>query len=365
MADRATIERRIDLARDAAVLYTSGTSGRPKGVRLTFGNLWYGAIASALHLGHHRDDLWLAAMPLYHVGGLAILFRGVITGVGVDLHPRFDADRANAAIDRGATLVSVVPTMLQRMLDVRAAAPWPPHLRCVLLGGSAAPVELIERCLRDGLPVAPTYGLTETASQVTTLLPDQAARKPGSSGVPLPLMDVRISSVHSTAGSDQPGEIEVRGPTVSPGYLGNVPDEPGPAAGWFRTGDVGYLDDDCYLFVVDRRDDLIVSGGENIAPAQIERVLLDHPGVVDVGVVGIPDARWGAVPVAAVVWNGDEPVAETDLLAHCAARLAPFKIPTRWLTLAELPRTVSGKLQRRKLREIVLERLAGDRTAGR
>jgi O-succinylbenzoic acid--CoA ligase len=335
-------------------------------VRLTFGNLWYGAIASALHLGHHRDDIWLAAMPLYHVGGLAILFRAVITGAGIDLHPRFDADRANAAIDGGTTLVSVVPAMLQRMLDARAAAPWPMHLRCVLLGGSAAPAELIERCLRDGLPVAPTYGLTETASQVTTLLPEQAARKLGSSGVPLPLTDVRIASDHDTAGADRPGEIEVRGPTVSPGYLGDIADEPGfGATGWFRTGDVGYLDDDGYLYVVDRRDDVIVSGGENIAPAQIERVLLDHPGVLDVGVVGIPDARWGAVPIAAVVWSGDEQVAETDLLAHCADRLAPFKIPTRWLSLAELPRTASGKLQRHKLREIIQERLDVDRSARR
>jgi O-succinylbenzoic acid--CoA ligase len=305
-------------------------------------------------------------MPLYHIGGLAILFRGVITGASVDLHSRFDADRANAAIDGGVTLVSVVPAMLQPMLDARAATTWPPHLRCVLLGGSAAPPELIERCLRDGLPVAPTYGLTETASQVTTLLPSQAARKLGSSGVPLPFTEVRIASDHNTAGTDRPGEIEVRGPTVSPGYLGNAADSSGSAAtGWFRTGDSGYLDDEGYLYVVDRRDDLIVSGGENIAPAQIERVLLDHPGVLDAAVVGIPDARWGAVPVAAVVWNGNEPVAETHLLAHCAAQLAPFKLPTRWLPLAELPRTASGKLQRRKLREIVLERLGDVRTSGR
>jgi o-succinylbenzoate---CoA ligase len=183
---------RIDLEREATVIYTSGTSGRPKGARITYGNLWFGAIASALHLGHHPEDVWLAAMPLFHVGGLAILFRGVIGRVPVVLHERFQPERALAAIDEGVTLLSVVPTMLQRMFEARGDAPWPSRLRCVLLGGSAAPPRLIEEGVRRGMPIAPTYGLTEATSQVTTLPPDQTSRKPASSGVPLPLTEVRI-----------------------------------------------------------------------------------------------------------------------------------------------------------------------------
>ncbi len=174
---------RIDLQREATVIYTSGTSGRPKGARITYGNLWFSAIASALHLGHHSEDVWLAAMPLFHVGGLAILFRGVIGAVPVVLHERFEPEEVLAAIDDGVTLLSVVPAMLQRMLDVRGNAPWPLSLRCVLLGGSAAPPRLIAECVRHGIPVAPTYGLTECTSQVTTLLPEQAPYKMSSSGV--------------------------------------------------------------------------------------------------------------------------------------------------------------------------------------
>jgi O-succinylbenzoic acid--CoA ligase len=347
---------RIDLEREATVIYTSGTSGRPKGARISYGNLWFGGIASALHLGNHSQDVWLAAMPLFHVGGLAILFRGVIGAIPVILHERFEPKRALAAIDDGVTLLSVVPTMLQLMLDTRAEAPWPSTLRCVLLGGSAAPPRLIEESVRRGIPVAPTYGLTEATSQVTTLLPGEAARKPASSGLPLPLGEVRIVT---QAGAVPPGEvggIEIRGPTVFAGYIGN--DAPGSSElddGWYRTGDAGYLDSDGYLYVVDRRDDLIISGGENVYPAEIERVLSQHPSVLDVGVIGVPDTSWGSRPVAAVVWSGDPDRARPDLLDHCRQYLPGYKVPDRFLLKSELPRSPSGKLLRRALREMLAE----------
>jgi o-succinylbenzoate---CoA ligase len=349
---------RIALELEAAVIYTSGTSGRPKGARITNGNLWFSAIASALHLGHNHDDVWLAAMPLFHVGGLAILFRSVIGAVPVILQERFDPEAALAAIDVGATLVSVVPAMLQSMLDARGDAPWPPTLRCVLLGGSAAPPLLVKGCVRCGIPVAPTYGLTEATSQVTTLLPDQTHRKWSSSGLPLPLTEIRIAAETGVAPLGEIGEIEIRGPTVSSGYLGDrLAESSDLANGWFRTGDAGYFDDDGYLYVVDRRDDIIISGGENVYPAEIERVLREHPSVVDAGVIGVPDKSWGSRPVAAVVWSGDLDRADLELLQHCQEHLAGYKIPDRILVLDELPRSPSGKLLRRTLRQMIGESL--------
>jgi O-succinylbenzoic acid--CoA ligase len=352
----------IDLERESTVIYTSGTSGRPKGARITYGNLWFSAIASGLHLNHHAEDIWLAAMPLFHVGGLAILFRGVIGAIPVVLHERFEPERALAAIDDGVTLVSVVPAMLQRMLDARGDTPWTTSLRRVLLGGSAAPPRLVEECGRRGIPVAPTYGLTEATSQVTTLLPNQTPHKRSSSGLPLPLTELRIVAETGVAPSGEIGEIEIRGPTIFAGYVGDdTAASRNLADGWFRTGDAGYLDRDGYLYVVDRRDDLIISGGENVYPAELEQVLRDHPSVLDAGVVGVPDESWGSRPVAAVVWRGDPDHARLDLLHHCRQHLPPYKIPDRFQLLDELPRSPSGKLLRGVLRLMISESL--ERTA--
>ncbi|MBW3632331.1 MAG: o-succinylbenzoate--CoA ligase [Chloroflexi bacterium] len=344
-------EPRIDLGQEAAVIYTSGTSGRPKGARISYGNLWFSAIGSALHLGHRSDDVWLAAMPLFHVGGLSILFRAVIGALPVVLQKRFDPESMISAIAEGATLVSVVPFMLQRMLEVHGDARWPASLRRVLVGGSSTPPSLIEECLRLGIPVAPTYGLTEATSQATTLLPEEAVSKPFSSGLPLPLTEVRIIASSGAASPGESGSIEIRGPTLFAGYLGDEDRSAGITAdGWFQTGDVGYMDDEGFLYVVDRRDDLIISGGENVYPAEIERVLRGHPSVVDAGVIGVKDGDWGSRPVAAVVWRGDPETAAANLLRHCEERLAGYKIPDHILLLPELPRSTSGKLLRRELR---------------
>ncbi len=338
---------RVHLNTEAAILYTSGTSGRPKGAILTYGNLWYSAIASALHIGHHADDIWLATMPLFHIGGLSILFRSVIGGTPVILHDRFDPERTLRSIDDGATLASLAPTMLDRMVEERGDRPWPSHLRCVLLGGSATPARLLDTSQRLTIPVAPTYGLTETTSQATTLLPHQVSDRPGSSGLPLPLTELRVGTTRGQASPGELGEIEVRGPTLFSGYLGDPRKRVQDA--WFATGDVGFLDDDGYLYVIDRRDDLIVSGGENIYPAEIERVLRTHPLVADAGVVGVPHETWGARPIAAVIWGGDAETSESKLRRHCAGRLSRFKIPDRFVLVDVLPRTPSGKLLRRAL----------------
>ncbi len=337
------------LDRVHTIIYTSGTTGRPKGAMLTFGNHLWSALGSALNLGLHADDRLLASLPMFHVGGLAVLLRTAIYGNPAIVQESFDTERMNAAIDDGATIVSVVAAMLARMLEARGELPYPPTLRAVLLGGGPAPRHLLEACAARSMPVVQTYGLTEAASQVATLAPPNALRKLGSAGRPLFPTEIRISG---DVRPGEPGEILVRGATVSPGYW-QRPDETREALrdGWLHTGDVGYVDNDGYLYVLDRRDDLIVSGGENVYPAEVEAALLAHPAVTEAGVYGIDDARWGRVPAAEVVLSAGAAVTTDDLIAHCRARLAKYKVPARVRFVEALPHTAAGKLQRRLLGE--------------
>ncbi len=344
---------RIDLAAAHTIIYTSGTTGRPKGALLTYGNHWWSAVGSMLNLGLHESDRWLAPLPLFHVGGLSILMKSVIYGIPAVVHERFDPEGANRAIDEdGVTIVSVVAVQLRRMLDARGEKPYPPTLRHVLLGGGPAPLSLLEECARRGVPVVQTYGLTETASQAATLAPADALRKAGSAGKPLLPTEIRIEREGRAVASGEVGEIVVRGPTVTPGYA-DRPAETAPALrdGWLRTGDLGYLDDEGYLYVLDRRDDLIVSGGENVYPAEIEAALLAHPAVAEAGVVGADDPAWGQVPVAYVVPRPGLTVSPDELIAFCRARLARYKVPARVTLVDALPRNASGKLLRRELRD--------------
>lgn len=349
----APLRRAIDLGQVHTIVYTSGTTGRPKGALLTYGNHWWSALGSAMNLGALPGDCWLACLPLFHVGGLSILFRSVISGFTALVHERFDPVAVNRAIDEeGVTLLSVVSTMLRHMLEARGEQPYPATLRCVLLGGGPAPRPLLEACARLGLPVAQTYGLTETASQVATLAPEDALRKLGSAGKPLYPNQVRIvTEAGQEAQAGEVGEILVRGPVVTPGYL-NRPEATAAALrdGWLRTGDLGYLDAEGYLYVVDRREDLIVSGGENVYPAEVEAALLAHPAVVEAVVVGVPDPEWGQRVVAAARLAAGAAVSEGELQAWCRERLAGYKVPKEIRLVSELPRNATGKLLRRAVR---------------
>jgi O-succinylbenzoic acid--CoA ligase len=333
------------------IIYSSGTTGRPKGVMLSYGNHWWSAIASSLNLGLYSHDNWLGVLPLFHVGGMSLLFKSVIYGMPILLQSYFDEVAVNRALDEQAvTIVSVVSTMLQRMLDQRADRPYPTSLRCVLIGGGPVPQPLLERCAAIGLPIVQSYGLTETSSQNTTLAPSDALTRLGSAGKPLFPNQIKIENPDASG----VGEILVSGPTVTSGYW-ERPVETAQALreGWLHTGDLGRLDEAGFLYVVDRRNDLIISGGENVYPAEVEAVLLAHPAVDEAGVFGLPDVRWGQVVAAVVKLRPSQNLAIAELQAFCSSHLARYKVPNQifWLLSTEsLPRNAAGKLLRRELR---------------
>jgi O-succinylbenzoic acid--CoA ligase len=301
-------------ARDVAlVVHTSGTTGAPRPVELTHANIEANALGSAVALGLDPDERWLCPLPLSHVGGLMVLLRSAIYATTAVLGP------ADALGD--VTLASLVPTQLQRVLD---HPPEAPRLRAILLGGAGASKALLERAAAASLPVAPTYGLTQACSQVTVAEPGDA----DTSGFPLPGVELEIAA---------DGEILVRGPSVAGG-------------GTLRTGDLGRLDDRGRLIVTGRRSELIVSGGENVAPAEVEAVLEQHPAVAEAGVFGRADAEWGEAVVAAVVPRNGAPLDAEEVRAFCRARLAGFKVPKAIEEVRALPRTASGKLRRGALR---------------
>ena len=335
-----------------AIMFTSGTTGRPKGVQLTFANHFYSAAGSAYRIGVQPNDRWLCTLPLYHVGGLAIILRAALYGITVVLQPGFDLDAVNRALDtQQITLMSLVPTMLYRLLNTREA--FPVSLRMVLLGGAAATADLVGRALDRGVPLATTYGMTEAASQVATMLPAEVLKKPGSVGKPLMFTAVRVVDETGKAlKAGEIGEIIVTSPVVMQGYLGH-----GSANGELHTGDVGYLDKDGDLWLVDRRSDLIVSGGENVYPSEVENTLRQHPAVLEVCVVGLPDAEWGQRVAAMVVIRQNMQLTIPELIMFSRQHLAGYKQPRTVVFVDQLPQTSNGKIHRAAVKEQLLSNI--------
>lgn len=359
-ADQTIVPQELDLDTTCAILFTSGTSGKPKAVQFTYSNFFYSAQASAYRLGTLPDDRWLCVLPLYHVGGLSIIFRACLYGIVVDLHPRFKLATVNQAlVDNPASLISLVPTMLYRLLQEGTPDKWTDALRLILLGGAAPSQELIEDCVVHNLPIATTYGLTEASSQVATLIPPQSMQKVGSVGTPLLFTTVRVVDAqdnHQPAGEF--GEIQVLGPTVMRGYLHNhqANAEAFSEDDYLRTGDIGYLDADGDLWVVQRRTDLIISGGENIYPAEVEAILHQHPHIEQATVVGIDHPDWGQVVSAMVVLASNTQLTAEDIQTYCRDFLAGYKIP-RFIQFApQLPETASGKIHRSAVRERLIHK---------
>lgn len=316
----APLSETHDLGATAIVVHTSGTTRGPRAVQLTYGNWLWSALGSAVALGLNPRERWLCTLPLSHVGGLSILLRSAIYASTTILHERFDPEAAADEIASRATLVSVVPTTLRRLLD--AGLHSPAALRAALVGGAPIPPALLARARAAGVPTVTTYGLTEACSQVTT------------GGPALFCTRVRIGPRR---------EILVAGPTVAPGAV--------DADGWLCTGDEGSLDADGNLTVTGRAGDTIVTGGENVAPTEIEAVLESHPAVAEAAVRGADDPEWGERIVATVVLRAGHSATDEELRGYCRVRLAGYKVPKTFSFVVELPRTPSGKLLRRFLEE--------------
>jgi len=346
-----------------AIVFTSGTTGFPKGVIISYANHYWSAVGSAKRLDSRLDDHWLACLPLYHIGGLAILFRSCLYGTAVVLHNGFDMPAVmNSLRTEAVTLVSLVPTMLGRLLHAGLTLAGTPSLRLILLGGAAAPPGVLAEAAAADLLVVATYGSTETTSQTATMEPERAMDKPGSVGKPIPSVSVAIlDDAGNEAPRDTPGEIVVKGPNVMSGYYNDpIATAEKLRSGWLHTGDIGYLDGDGDLWVLDRRSDLIVSGGENVYPAEVERVLREHPAVSQVCVVGLPHPDWGQQVAAIVVPSAPGQFDEDGLLLFSRGRLAGFKQPRAVYIVEQLPQTGSGKINRRAAAEQLANRLASE-----
>jgi O-succinylbenzoic acid--CoA ligase len=346
---------RFGLEEDWAVLFTSGTTGQPKGARLPQRAFLASAAASRANLGASTADRWLCNLPLFHVGGLAMAVRCAVDGAALVLQRRFDAEAtARAFSEQEVTHASLVPRTLALTLEAGAAVG---ALRGLLVGGGPLPAELAERARAKRFPVLQTYGLTEACSQVATERPAEANGR--TAGPPLPGLAVRVCGPEGgPLRVGEAGEIHVHGPTVMAGYLDDADASTRALTkGWLRTGDIGALDEAGRLQVLARRLDLILTGGENVYPAEVEAVLASHPGVAEAAVVGRSDRTWGEVPVAAVVLRPGAELA--GLLEWARRRLAGFKVPHEVVAVAALPRTTAEKLDRAALRRTLSEAVPG------
>ena len=356
----ATPATRVEAGGDAVhrLMYTSGTTGRPKGVMLTHANLAWKNTAHVAELGMTRHDVGLACGPLYHVGALDLVTTTLMSvGATTVVHRTFDAARVVDEIERSrVTVVWMAPAMLRAVLDEPGICERDlSSLRLIIAGGEKLPIPFIDRLERTfpNAWLADAYGLTETVSGDTFLDRASTRTKLGSVGRPCLYLDLEIwDDEGRPVPPGERGEVVLRGPKVFAGYWRD-PDATAAAfaGGWFHTGDIGVKDDDGYVYIVDRLKDMIISGGENIAGSEVERVLDEHPAVLEVAVVGRAHERWGEVPVAHVVARPGTTPSADELIEHCRGQLAKFKVPAAVEFLDALPRNPSGKVLKRELRE--------------
>ena len=346
----------VSLDDPGLIMYTSGTTGRAKGATLTHGNITWNAINAVVDADFRADEVALAVAPLFHTAALNMLcLPTMLKGGTVAIEPAFDPARILELIARyRVTSMFGVPAIY----DAIAAAPgWADadtsSLRMLLCGGAPVPDATIRRYTSRGLTFIQGYGMTETSPGALLLDAEHALAKAGSAGVPHFFTDVRVVGPDGAkAGPGGRGEIIVAGPNVMAGYWGQ-PDASAAvlADGWLASGDVGTVDEDGYVSVVDRIKDVIISGGENIYPAEVENALLSHPAVADCGGIGTPDGRWGEVGRAVVVLRAGDSASEADILGFLEGRLARYKIPKSVHFATGLPRTATGKILKKQLRE--------------
>jgi acyl-CoA synthetase (AMP-forming)/AMP-acid ligase II len=339
------------------LMYTSGTTGRPKGVMITHANLAWKNFAHLVEFGITSADLGLACGPLYHVGALDLTTTTLIgAGATTIIHRTFDAAAVVDEIERSrVTTVWLAPAMVNAIMALPEVERRDlSSVRLIINGGEKMPIPLIERLQRTfpSAWFADAYGLTETVSGDTFLDRDSLVTKLGSVGRPCLHVELDVWDEHGRSQpAGQPGEVVVRGPKVFKGYWRDTDATAAAfAGGWFHTGDIGVRDDDGYLYIVDRLKDMILSGGENIAGSEVERVLYEHAAVLEAAVIGRPDDRWGEVPIAFVALRPDTTATADELMEHCRGQLARFKVPKDVVFVDALPRNPSGKVLKRELR---------------
>jgi fatty-acyl-CoA synthase len=350
------LDEDVGLDDGAMILYTSGTTGRPKGALLTHGNITWNCINVIVDFDFSSTDVALMISPMFHVASLDMgVLPTLLKGGTVVLESRFDPRRTLELIEQHrATTISGVPTTYQMLCEHPA---WPTSdlgsLNKLTCGGSAVPMRVLEAYEARGLHFSNGYGMTETAPGATTLPAARSRDKAGSSGLPHFFSDVRIADVAGgLADQGTVGEIQIKGPNVIHEYW-NRPDATAESyadGGWFKSGDMGYKDADGFVFVSDRLKDMIISGGENIYPAEVEQAIGELDAVGSVAVIGVPDEKWGEVPRAVVVLREGATLTEDELRAHLAGRLARYKIPKTVVFVDDMPRTASGKIRKSELR---------------
>ncbi len=350
------IDERVTADDICIIMYTSGTTGRPKGAMLTHANLTWNAVNVLVDTDLIADERALVSAPLFHTAGLNMLTLPVLLKGGTCvLVEAFDPDGTFDLIERHRiSFMFGVPTMFDEVArQPRWADADLSSLRILNCGGAPVPTPLIARYQERGLTFLQGYGMTEAAPGTLILDVEHAIDKAGSAGVPHFFSDVRVVGPGlAPVGVGETGEVVVRGPHVMPGYWG-LPEETAASFtdGWFRTGDAARVDEDGYVRIVDRIKDVIISGGENIYPAEVEDLLLAHPDIAECAVIGVPDDKWGEVPRAAVVPREGTAPNPDELLASLAGHLAKYKIPKSVVIVDELPRTASGKLLKARVRE--------------
>ncbi|WP_207694383.1 O-succinylbenzoate-CoA ligase [Enterococcus sp. DIV0212c] len=335
----------------ASIMYTSGTTGNPKGVVQCFSNHRASALATQENMAITADDCWLCSVPLFHISGLSIIIRQLVLGCSFRLYNNFDAKTVtNDLVEGRGSVISVVAVMLQELLENYPKTGYSSNFKAMLLGGGPISPKALEKCESFGIPVIQSYGMTETCSQVVALSFEDAANKIGSAGKPLMGMAIKIvDNKEQQLQPNEVGEILLKGENVVRQYLNGEQWQTvkWTADGWFKTGDMGYLDEDGYLYLVSRLSELIISGGENIYPTEIEHVLQEFSGVKEVAVVGEVDEKWGAVPVAYIV--GEPTITVEKINTFATNYLAKYKLPKRIYLCHSLPKTASGKLAKHRL----------------
>ena len=329
-------------------IFTSGTSGQPKLVEFTLKNFYANAMSSASRIGSKPDDIWYLTLPLYHIGGLAIIFRTLLLKTSIALGFKFDEKETTRSIsETHSSIISLVPTMLYRMLKHSENISILQRMRVILVGGAPAHPSLVTKCSQYYLNLFLTYGMTETTSQVATAVPEEVYTLSKTVGLPLNGISLKILDKWGQAlDFNQIGEISVSGKQLARGYWKAEKIE-----GYFKTGDIGYRDKNGYLFVLDRMSSLIISGGENIYPTEIEALLNQHEQITESCVIGIPDEEWGEKVVSMIEGN----ITKKEIRKYLKDKIANFKIPKQVHIVGRLPRLSTGKIARKEVKRKIYE----------